>query len=130
MAARNTTERSAALHRGLVKLYLKCAGTGAANITSVTYGLGITVPIVRAPTGLYTITLSDKWNYLVHAAFNVIDPTGPDDWTVNVVSETVATNKTIVIAVYKGGVAADLTSDETLTGEIVLGNSSVTPVKG
>jgi len=117
------------LERGLVTLYLKGPGNGTGNIT-LTRGLGASTTVVRNSTGTYTITLSDKYAALLCVSGCVIDATTPDDWEVIVAAETVSTNKTIQIGVYKGGAAADLSSDEQIMLQIVLSNSSVIPVKG
>lgn len=114
---------------GVWRLFLKGTGAGAADIT-LTRGLGINPTVDQTGTGLYTITLTDKWKALLHADFNVIDTTTPDEWVVNLAEELVSTSKTIKIAVFKGGTLADLSTDEVLTGEIVLTNSSLVPVKG
>lgn len=129
MAARNTTHMTGSLQRGLVKLYLKGVGAAAADIT-LTYGLGISGVIDQTGTGTYTITLTDKWAALIHASFNIIDGGTVDDWVINVVSETVATTKTILLTVFKGGAAANIPATATLTGEITLTNSAVLPLKG
>ena len=129
MAARNFGQEIRVAQPGIFELFLKGPGNGAANIT-LTYGLGVSPTLTYAATGKYTITLSDKWAALLHFNGAVIDATTEDDWEVVVLSETVATNKTIQIAVFKGGVAAALTSDEILMLRLTLLNSSATPVKG
>jgi hypothetical protein len=57
---------------------------------------------------------------------NVIDVTTPDDWEVNVTTD-LTSNLTIGIAIYKGGVAADLSTDEKLLLTIILQDSAVKP---
>lgn len=129
MAARNTTHMAGTLQRGLVKLFLKSVGNTTSNMTT-TYGLGMSTTITRNSAGTYGITLRDKYAALIHASFNVIDAGTVDDWTINVVSEAVASTKIIVITVFKDGTAADLPATATLTGEITLSNTSIIPVKG
>ena len=129
MAARNFGQEIRVAQPGIFELFLKGPGNGAANIT-LTHGLGVSPTLTYAATGKYTITLSDKWAALLHVNGAVIDATTEDDWEVVVLSETVATNKTLQIAVFKGGAAAALTSDETLMLRLTLLNSSATPVKG
>lgn len=102
-------------------------GTGAAtsNLTSVV-GAGIT-SITRTGVGLHTITLSDKWKNLLYVDGTVIDATTPDDWEFVVVSEAVATSKTIAIALFKGGTAADLSTDEKIKIMIALSDTAQPP---
>lgn len=117
------------LQRGIVELFLKSVGNTASNMTT-TYGLGMSTTITRNSAGTYGITLSDKYAALIHATFNVIDAGTVDDWTVNIVSEAVATTKIIVITVFKSGTAADLPTTATLTGQITLSNTAIIPIKG
>lgn len=124
MASRNLTHPWT-LDRGVCHLYASGVGAGAANLTSIK-GAGIS-SIAETDTGLYTVTLTDKWNSFMFMGGQVIDPTGTDDWAVQVVSESVASAKTISIAVFKGGTLADLTTDETLKLHIVLNNTSAPP---
>ena len=129
MAARNFTEMQLTMVRGLRTLFGKGPGNGTGNIT-LTHGLGMSPTLTRTGAGAYTITLTDKYNHLLNFLANVVDPTTPDDWTVNMVAETVASTKTVTIACYKGGVAADLSSDETLMFQVVMSDHSGLPVKG
>lgn len=92
------------------------AAKGVASITCDT--------TVAGTAGLYTITLEDKWGGLLGFDATVMDATSPDEWQVVVVSEAVATTKTIVVQVFKGGAVADLQADDTLYFEIVLSNAS------
>jgi hypothetical protein len=112
-----------ALDRELVILAAKATGAGAANLTNISARCGV-VSIVRTGAGLYTVNLDTRYQELRHLSYNVVDPTAPDDWTVNITTDLVANGNSFGIAVYKGGVAADLTTDEKLTLEIVLKNSS------
>lgn len=129
MAARNTSHNAGMLQRGIVELFLKSVGNTTSNMTT-TYGLGMSTTITRNSAGTYGITLSDNYAAFIGANFNVIDAGTVDDWTVNIVSEAVATTKIIVITVFKGGTAADLPATATLTGRITLSNTSIIPIKG
>lgn len=106
----------------LVEIVGFATGAGAANVT------GLDAPgvasIVRTGVGLHTVTLDDKWNKLCHFSFEIMDPTAPDDWDVRVLAETVATTKTLTIAIFKGGVAAEITTDEKIYLKLTLSNSA------
>lgn len=128
MAARNFGNELKIAVPGLTALFLKGTGAGAADIT-LTYGMGMSPTLDQTGTGLYTLTLKDKYTALVHANLEVIDATTPDDWDVRVVSETVSTTKLINIAVFKGGTLADLSTDEKISGILVLLDSAAKPVK-
>lgn len=81
--------------------------------------------IVEYATGYYTITLTDQWNRVLHFDGSVWDTaTIPDDWEVVPLNEDVAATKTINILVFKGGVLADLTTDQKLSFSIWVSNSS------
>jgi hypothetical protein len=71
-----------------------------------------------------TITLENRWAGLINFEACVMDATSPDDWEVVVVSEAVATDRTIVVQLFKGGAPASLSSDEKLLFEITLSNSA------
>lgn len=121
MAARNFADGKF-LHRGVVQIVGGGTGAGNADLTSV-YGAGV-ASIPDGGTGEYVITLSDKYNSFLHGSFQIIDATTPDDWTVTVTAEAVATDKTVSITVFKAGTAADLTTDEKLTFCLWLSNTS------
>ncbi len=122
MAARNLKRNIAHFTPAPIVIFGKGTGAGAADLTAVlTAGIAT---IAETATGLYTITLQDKYNSLLWCAGQVIDATTPDDWEVVVVSEDVAAAKTIHIAVFKGGTLTDLTTDEKLLLNIVLSNSA------
>lgn len=107
----------------LCQIFGKATGAGAANLTSLV-GPGIASINYNAATGKIQVTLSDKWNELVFVGGTVIDPTAPGDWEVVVESETVSSTKLINLAIFKGGLLADLTSDEKLLLHIVVSNSA------
>ena len=124
MAARSTHE-PATLDQGVVVIYGGCTGAGNATPTSV-LGAGVS-SIAYVSTGKYTITLSDKWNKFLLFSSCVIDTTTEDDWEVVVTAEAVATSKTVSITVFKGGTAADLSTDEKLKFAITVSHTSAPP---
>lgn len=125
MASRNFAPLRA-LDREVVKVF--GGGTGAANadLTAIK-GAGVTSITYGASSGRYVINLADKFASLLMASFLVIDATTPDDWEVVVVSESVASDKTVSIAVFKGGTLTDLTTDEKLKFELTLSNTNQPP---
>lgn len=123
MSSRNFTREMNFLQREAVTLWGSGVGAGAADLTGVvSAGKGI-VSVVRTGTGLYTINLGEKYNSLLGFDFAVLDPTATAAWAVTPMVVDVAGAKTITITVFKAGVAADLTSDETLYLEISLSNT-------
>lgn len=79
-------------------------------------------------TGRYTITLRDRWAGLLAVKFCYLDTNSTDDWECTVVSEAVATDKTIVIQVFKSGSVSPSATDERVYLELVLATSSMKPV--
>ena len=114
-----------ALDREIVKLYCKATGGGAAaNLTNLSSRCGVTSINYNAATGKYRVTLDAKYQELRHLGGTVIDPTAVDDWEVVVEADLAANAATFDIAVFKGGVLTDLTTDEKLMLNITLKNSS------
>lgn len=126
MAARAFQKGVQTLQRDPVKLWVSGVGAGAANLTGISSAGGGVVSVAQTGTGLYTVTLRDKYAGLLMLSGCVIDPTGPDEWVVQVASQAVASAKTIAIQVFKGGALTDLTTDETLLLEITLKNTKQT----
>ena len=125
MAARNFQKGGVlTLQRDPVKIWAK--GTGAATdaLTALVSAGGGVVSIDQTGTGLYTVLLADKYEKLLMVSGCVIDPTGPDEWVVQVAAESVASAKTINLQIFKGGALADLSTDEKLLLEITLANTS------
>lgn len=122
MAARNLRRNYSHFTPAPVTIFAKAIGAAGASPTS------LVAPGVKSfvwnSTGNYTLTLEDKYNKFLSLIGNVVDPTAPAQWVINVLAETVASTKTIQIVVYKAGVAADLTSDETVVLRITVSNSS------
>lgn len=130
MAARNACEKLYSMNRESFVLTGKCVGAGAANPTGKK-GIGVST-VTRTATGKYTITLEDKWAALLSLDLQVIDSTGANQFTFNIVSETVASTKTINITVFKSATAAapaiaDLATTDTLLFKIWLSNSQQLP---
>lgn len=102
-------------------------GTGAntSALTSVK-GKGI-ASIARTGAGAHTITLSDKWNGFLMFSAAIISSATADDYEVTVVEELVATSKTVKIAIFKGGTAADLQTTDKILFEIVVSKTAQKP---
>jgi hypothetical protein len=116
------------MERDVVRIWGRGTGAGAADLTAVKgMGLAKTAPVDQTATGKYTINLADKWPGLLMFKACVIDPGATDDWEVVLVSETVASNGKVNIAVFKGGALADLSTDEKLLFEVVISNSNKLP---
>lgn len=130
MAARNFAPIRC-MQRDAVILFGGGTGAGAADLTGIVGKAGLkqsgSDQINQTGTGLYQITLADKYHDLLFFSAMVIDATTPDDWEVVVVSEDVDGAKTIDIAVFKGGSLADLTTDEKLRFMAVLKNGNQGP---
>lgn len=107
---------------GVVKIYARGTGAGAANLTAVK---GVT-SIAETATGKYTVTLDRKYAGLLMVTGIVIDPTSVDDWEVTLESD-LTSNQTFGILVTKSGTAADLTTDEKLLLEITVQDTKALP---
>lgn len=107
---------------GVVKIFARGTGAGAANLTAVK---GVT-SIAETATGKYTVTLDRKFQGLLMVSGVVIDPTSVDDWEVSLESD-LTSNQTFGILVTKSGTATDLTTDEKLLLEITVQDSAVKP---
>ena len=110
-------------------------GTGTAGNLSVdptgVNGKGIasvTASTTLDEVGKYTITLGHAWAGLLAVKSCFLDADTTDDWSVLVVSEEVATSKTIVIQVLKSSNISSNADDEKLYMELVLSQSSVRPL--
>ena len=121
MANRNFHKDSAALERGVVTLYASVS-IGAAGVSTVDKKLG-TADCVRTGAGTYEVTLDDTYQYLIH--LNAVIVGADQDFSYQVVSETIATDKKMIITTKVAGVVADLADTTKLKLEIVLKNSSV-----
>lgn len=125
MASRNFSKPQT-LMRGLVQLVFEVTGASAANPTGQV-GLGGEITYGSA-TGKYVLTLDDKFKRCIFAVGSVDDATTQDDWSV-VTKKAVSAGNVVTVELYcfKGGAAADLTTDEKLQVFVVVQNSSVGP---
>lgn len=80
--------------------------------------------VSRTSAGLYVLTLQDKYTSLMHARFDVSTPTAEDVHS-NLVSEAVATAKTVTFRVCTGAVATDPASGDSILVALQLKNTSV-----
>lgn len=125
MANRNFAEFRYSLEKKVVDLFAKVT-VGATGAPTLARGKGI-ASVVRNSAGLYTITLADKYNALLGATVTCIVPTGvqaaPNP---QIVSETVATTKTVVIQFNDLSTpsATDPAEGESFLVHLALSNSS------
>jgi hypothetical protein len=125
MANRMFSERRLSLEKEVVDLYANVS-VGETGAPTLVRGKGI-ASVVRDSAGLYTITLSDKYNALLGATVTCIVPSGvqaaPNP---QVVSEAVATDKTVVIQFNDLSTpsATDPASGESFLVHLALSNSS------
>jgi len=125
MAARNLNKHQFSFERNVVRIFGGGTGAATSDLTSVK-GKGV-ASITRTDVGLHTITLDDKWAGLLMFDACIIDATTPDDWEVGVTEELVSSSKTVKIAIFKGGSATDLSTDEKIKFEIVVSDSNQLP---
>lgn len=130
MGARNGTHQNFTMNRDQWELTGKCVGAAGANPTGLK-GIGI-ASIAWVSTGLYDITLSDKWAALLDANFIAIDSTGLRHYIFTVVSEAVATTKVIRVKVFAAATTvaptlANLETTDTLRFSLKLSNTSQVP---
>ena len=107
---------------GVVTLHGRGTGAATSALTSQKGPWAIT----RTGVGLHTITLNRKFAGLLNANFSVIDVTTEDDWEV-VLKTDLTSNQTVGIAIFKGGVAADLSTDEKLLISLTLQDTAAKP---
>ena len=107
---------------GVTTLYGRGTGAGASTLTGVKGPWVIT----RTGTGAYTITLNRKYAGLLDFTGTVIDVTTPDDWEVFLAAD-LASNNAVSFLVFKGGVAADLSTDEKILLRVVLQDTQAKP---
>jgi len=107
---------------GVIFIHARGTGAGTSDMTAVK---GVT-SIVRASAGTYTVTLPRKFSGLLNCVGQVIDVTTPDDWEVNLGTDLTNGN-TLTVTTWKGGIAADLSTDEKILLTIILRNSNTKP---
>jgi hypothetical protein len=76
-------------------------------------------------TGIYSITLQDKYNALLSITCQVQSTAGTDDYTATVASHDVNGTKVIVVHVSVAGTLTDLGAGDELHFTAVLQNSSL-----
>lgn len=130
MAARNFTNESYALQRDVVRLYCKAtctapSGTDTKATLAQNAGGGV-ASVVQAETGagVITITLANKYTQFLGLRVTPVDAGTVDDWEFIPTAVDVASAKTITLAAFKGGTAADVPNTCPLYLEIVLTNTS------
>lgn len=131
MGARALTSENYNSLRDRVDLVFQCIGAAAANPTGLKSGNMIST-IVRNSAGNYTITLTDKWAALLGFQATVLDSANATHYEVTLVSENVASGKTIVMQVWGAAAAAapskaDLPATATLKAVITVTNSQQKP---
>ena len=89
-------------------------------------GLGWTG--ANTTTGIYTITLSDKFNALISLVATVQSTAGTDDYVVSVASHDVSSAKTLVLHTAVAGTLTDLGDTDEIHFVAVLQNSNVPSV--
>lgn len=124
MASRRMFQFQYSLERELSHIHMKVA-IGASGAPTLSRALGV-ASMVRNSAGNYTITLQDKWNLLMNVEVMQVQASGAMAAPlVNVVSESVASNKTIVIQCRDAaGAAADPDNGNTLLIHIILRNTT------
>ena len=109
----------------VVRLFGRGTGAATATLTSIK-GKGI-ASIARTGVGAHTITLSDKWQGFLMFSSCILSSAAADDYEVTVLEELVATSKTVKIAIFKGGTAADLATTDKILFELVLSKTKQLP---
>ncbi len=122
MANRNFN-RKQALEKEVKEIYarINIGAVGAPTLVAV-QSQGCT-SVSRTSAGLYVLTLSDKYTRLMHARFDVTTPTAEDVHS-NLVSETVASTKTVTFRICTGAIATDPASGDSILVRLELKNSS------
>lgn len=127
MANRTFAENRYSLEKQVVDLYLKVT-FGASGAPTITRGKGF-VSVAKNATGVYTITLQDKYNALLGAdlAWQLATTVpGVHHWSID--AETVASTKTVKVNLWDntaaGGVAKEPASGDVCYLHLALSNSS------
>lgn len=92
-------------------------------VTSGGFSKGI-ASVSRTSAGLFVVTMSDTYNYLVGLKGCFVASGGPAAPDVSVNAESVASAKTVTINTMAGGVNTDPANGEVLLLEIELKNST------
>lgn len=108
MAARTTTAVSNTFNRNQTTITGKATGTASTGAISAYKGVGVaSVAKAGSGTGLYIITLQDKWAGLLSASFSFID-SGGDHHNATITAIDLAA-KTITIKHFAEASAAEPT---------------------
>lgn len=92
-------------------------------VTTGGFSKGI-ASVSRTSAGVFVVTMSDTYNYLIGLKGTFVASAGPAAPTVNVKSESVASAKTVTLNTQAGGINTDPASGEVLLLEIELKNST------
>ena len=109
----------------VVRLFGRGTGASTSALTSVK-GKGI-ASIARTGVGAHTITFGQKWDGFLMFSACVLSTATADDYEVTVVEDAVLASKTLKIAIFKGGTAADLQTTDKILFEVVLSKTSQKP---
>lgn len=123
--ANHAFNRKQALEKEVKEIYAKITiGSSGAPTLVATSSKGV-ASVSRTSAGLYVLTLSQKYNALMHFNACVVTPSA-EDIKANLVSETVVTNKTVTFRCTAAGVATDPASGDSVLVALQLKNTSVT----
>lgn len=111
------------LDRGLVMMAGKVEIAADASVSSDSI---IGASVAKTATGVYTITLEDKYTALMSANVTFKAATAVN-LVPQVVSDDVVSAKTVVVRLHASGTATDPSAVCTLNVCLILKNSSVTP---
>lgn len=89
-------------------------------------GLGYTA--ADTGTGVYTITLDDKYNALLSITANIQSTSGTDDYVVSIAAHDVTSAKTITLHVAVAGTLTDLGAGDSIHFAAFLQNSATPSV--
>jgi hypothetical protein len=126
MASRNLINKISSLDRDMVVLTGGATGGGNdTNMTAVTGpGFASVAQVGASDSGTYTVTLTDVWQNILAVIPTIVDGNAtPRPWSVVVTSKS-ASAKTIGIATFLDGVAADLETDCKLSLVVIVGNTN------
>jgi hypothetical protein len=116
-------EKVQALEKEIKHLYAELT-IGASGAVTLTRGTGIASVVKESAAGTYTLTLQDKYTRLMWAGVTV-QSASAEDLVVHLVSETVASTKTVQIRCTAVATAANPASGDKLFVKLELKNSSV-----
>lgn len=123
MANRNWN-RKQALEKEVKEIHARITvgSTGAPTLVAAD-SLGV-ASIARNSAGLYTLTLQDTYNKLLHASVQIRTPSA-EDIKANLVTESVASAKTLQFRCVAVGTATDPASGDMIYVSLQLKNSTV-----